>query len=136
MRNVLKSSIIAVAIAGLAAMSPALGGEKKQYVIESDGQVVQLRDDDVQIVRQYYVERDCPAGLVREANACVVPNVVEQRYVIGQPVPESIVVVDLPTELAPRLPALPEAYEYRIIDGDLAIVEKSTLVVLDADELF
>jgi hypothetical protein len=112
-----------------------------ERVVETDPAAVEVRlaDEHVRLVREYYVERGCPDGFVQQGDVCVaegVTTVETKRYVIGQPLPPDIVAVDLPPELVARLPALPDDYVYRIVDGDLAIVRRSTLVVLDASELY
>lgn len=96
---------------------------------------VHLSGDEATVVREYFVQYGCPSGLVEIDGRCVAPDVTVKRYSIGQPLPPDVIIVDPPGDLVTRLPALPEDYAYRIVDGDLVVVRKSTLVVLDADEL-
>lgn len=144
------------ALSAASGLALAACGTDRTYVVESESEpavverttvverepaptqsavAVEL-DSQAQIVREYYVERGCPTGLVQQGQSCVAPNVVTQRYVIGEPLPQDIIVVELPSELVTRLPALPADYEYRIVDGDLAVVQRSSLIVLDADDLY
>jgi hypothetical protein len=153
MRSI-KKFLLAIAAAGAASTAAAFADDERiriesddddevRYEIDEDDDDVDVRakidldDDDVRVVREYYVERDCPEGLVRTDAGCLPPTgVVEKRYVIGQPLPQEVVAVDLPSDLVVQLPRLPEGHVYRIVDGDLVVVRESTLVVLDADDLY
>lgn len=150
------TSMRLIALAAASAFAVAACGHDKTYVVEKESEPavverttvvesapaaspttvqVSIAPEQAQIVREYYVERGCPAGLVQQGTSCVAPGVVTHRYVVGQPLPQDVVVVELPGDLVTRLPALPANYDYRIIDGDLAIVDRSSLVVIDADAL-
>jgi hypothetical protein len=96
---------------------------------------VRLAPEQTRVVREYFVERGCPAGLIQQGGVCVAPGHVTQRVIVGEPLPTDVVIVDLPSDLATRLPTLPADYEYRIVDGDLAIVQSSTRVVVDLGDL-
>ncbi len=139
----------------MTSMLAACGHDDKTYVIEDrDPEVVRettvvresdpvavragvdLTGNDLQIVRQYYVERDCPQGFMRTESGCAAPTAVEKHYVVGEPLPRDVVIVDLPPDLVTQLRPLPAGYAYRIVDGDLVIVEESNLVVLDAEDLY
>lgn len=90
-----------------------------------------LGDDQRRIARDYYA-RNCPPGLARKNNGCLPPGLAKKRYEVGRRLYDGYEGERLPYDLYSRLPVLPDAYEYRLLDGDLGIVELSTLMVLDA----
>lgn len=75
---------------------------------------------------------NCPPGLARKQNGCLPPGQAKKRYAIGRPLPEGIVVVDLPGDLSVRIGRPPDGYRYGIIDGDLVKLAIGTLLVVDA----
>ena len=96
-----------------------------------------LGDYERDLVRDYYRnDRNCPPGLAKKNNGCLPPGIAKKRYEVGRPIFEDADVYDLPYDLSRRLPRLDDGYGYRLIDGDLGVVELSTLVVLDAIGLY
>lgn len=100
-------------------------GERRRYS--------RLGDYERRILRDYYGNgENCPPGLAKKNNGCLPPGIAKKRYEVGKRLPDEVVVIELPYGLESRLPVLPEGHGYRLIDGDLGVVELSTLMVLDA----
>ena len=100
-------------------------GERRAYT--------RLGDYERGILHDYYGSAEnCPPGLAKKNNGCLPPGIAKKRYQVGRPLGGDAVVIELPYGLESRLPRLPGDYGYRLVDGDLAVVELATLVVLDA----
>jgi len=98
---------------------------------------VHIGDDEPRIVREYYSnDRGCPPGLAKKRNGCLPPGQAKKLYRVGHPVPDSSIVVELPYGIIVKLPPLPVEREYRLVDGDLAVVDKRSHVVIDARAVF
>lgn len=72
---------------------------------------------------------NCPPGLARKDNGCLPPGLAKRRYVIGQPLPTTVVIGAVPSGL--RLRAAPPGYRYAYVDGDLLLIDTTTLLVAD-----
>ncbi len=94
-----------------------------------------LGDYERGILRDYYAS-DCPPGLAKKNNGCLPPGIAKKRYQVGRPLGPDIYVREAPYDLVRRLPYLDDGYGYRIVDGDLAVVDLATRVVLDAIGLY
>lgn len=98
---------------------------------------IRLGDREAGVVRDYFRSRsDCPPGLAKKNNGCLPPGIAKKRYAIGEPIYDDAVVIDLPYDVAVRLPPLPRGREYRVVDGDLVVVAVAGLIVLDAIGVF
>ena len=92
-----------------------------------------MGDLERRLLRDYYGQQtNCPPGLAKKNNGCLPPGIAKKRYAIGQRLPAGVIVSDLPFGFREQLPPLPGGYEYRFLDGDLGILELSTLIVFDA----
>jgi hypothetical protein len=84
----------------------------------------------------YFVEKygrgKCPPGLAKKHNGCLPPGQEKKRYVVGHPLPPTIVVQEVPAELKVRIGVAPPGYRYVIIDGDLVKLAVGTALVVDA----
>jgi hypothetical protein len=91
-------------------------------------------------VRTYFVDTygrgKCPPGLAKKNNGCLPPGQAKKRYVVGQRLPGSIVIVDLPPALSTRIGVAPAGYRYGIVDGDLVKLAIGTMLVVDAIDGF
>jgi hypothetical protein len=98
--------------------------------------VVVFNDDDRHAVHTYWVETygrgNCPPGLAKKHNGCLPPGQAKKRYVIGQPLPPTIVIHPLPPVLVTRLGPVPAGYEYGVVDGDVLKLAVGTKLVVDA----
>jgi hypothetical protein len=87
-------------------------------------------------VQGYFVEKHgrgkCPPGLAKKHNGCLPPGQEKKRYVVGHPLPSTVVVLDVPSELVVRIGVAPRGYRYGIVDGDLVKLAVGTSLVVDA----
>jgi hypothetical protein len=151
----LRRVVVAVLAAGLA-VSPAFadkGGKGKGHAngkdkdkekdevvaVAKEGErrpVVVFADRDRDVVRTYWVETygrgNCPPGLAKKNRLCLPPGQYKKRYVVGRPLPTSVVVHPLPPVLVTRLGAVPAGYEYVMVDGDILKLAVGTRLVADA----
>ena len=141
---------IVAAVIVLAISSPAVALADKPEKGKGKGKAHQEeRRDDTQVpvrfdsrqrevVRQYFAEtygRDnCPPGLAKKHNGCLPPGQAKKRYIVGRPLPPSVVVRELPREVSVRLGAPAPGYRYAIVDGDLVKLAVGTALVVDAIE--
>ena len=91
-----------------------------------------------EIVREYYAPRilrgECPSGLYFRSGACYPSG--PRRWVIGEPVPSTVVIEPLPVELAHVLPP-PPRHRYARVAGDILLLTVGANMVVDAlDDLF
>jgi Ni/Co efflux regulator RcnB len=113
-------------------------GKEKVVVKDKDDrrEVVVFTDRDRDVVRTYWVQTygrgKCPPGLAKKGNGCLPPGLAKQRYVIGQPLPRTVVIERLPPVLVTRLGPPPVGYEYVVVDGDLLKLAVGTRLVVDA----
>lgn len=110
---------------GASAAADRYDGAQRQYS--------RLGEFERDIVRDYYGNgADCPPGLAKKNNGCLPPGIAKKRYEVGSRLGDEVYVERLPYELERRLPILPTTYGYRLLDGDLGVVELATLMVVDA----
>lgn len=89
------------------------------------------------IVRYYNEHRSsCPPGLIETRTGCLPRGQAKKRYVIGQPLPRTVVIETLPYDLYRQLPPPPHGYLYRRVDGDVLLIAEGTKKVIDAIVLF
>ena len=98
---------------------------------DGDRRDVRFGGDERDIARRYY-NKKCPRGLAKKNNGCLPPGIAKKRYEIGRPLPDGWYGDTLPEDLSRRLPRLPVGYDYRLLDGDLGIIDVATLTVMDA----
>ena len=102
--------------------------------------VVVFHDDDRNAARQYYTEKhgpgNCPPGLAKKNNGCLPPGQAKKRYVVGQRLPRTVVLVDAPADLIVRLRPLSPGYRYVVVDGDVVKLAVATRLVVDVIEGF
>ena len=88
--------------------------------------------------RGFFVETygrgKCPPGLAKKGQGCLPPGHARRRYVVGRPLPGSVVIQPLPVELSVRIGPAPTGYRYGIVDGDLVKLVVGTMLVVDAIE--
>jgi hypothetical protein len=130
---------IAVAglVAGALATPAAWADSKNKGKGKGKGHdTIVFLDSDRSAVRTYWVDTygrgNCPPGLAKKGNGCLPPGIAAKRYVVGQPLPQTIVVERVPTVLVPRLRPAPPGYEYAIVDGDVVLMRTTSRVIADA----
>lgn len=91
-------------------------------------------------VRTYFVDTygrgNCPPGLAKKNNGCLPPGQAKKRYVVGQRLPNGIVLAELPPALSTRIGPAPAGYRYGLIDGDFVKLAVGSMLVVDAIEGF
>jgi len=87
------------------------------------------------VVRGYYVEAErgghCPPGLAKKHNGCLPPGQAK-KWVIGQPLPPTVVYAPLPPALVVQLTPPPSGYRYVQVAGDILMIAGGTRLVVDA----
>ena len=73
--------------------------------------------------------RNCPPGLAKKDNGCLPPGQARKRYVVGQTLPSTVVLVKVPSGL--RLSVAPAGYRYTYVDGDILLIDAASRLVAD-----
>ena len=136
----LMACVVASAVLGstpLFADKPDKPGKSKDKSKGSDVSVsVTFTTGQRENTQAYFVEKHgpggCPPGLAKKHNGCLPPGQAKKRYVIGHPLPPSIVIHPLPPVLVTRLGPVPVGYEYGVVDGDVLKLAVGTKLVVDA----
>lgn len=85
-------------------------------------------------VRDYYApyirRGECPPGMRFERGRCY-PNA-PRRWVIGQPLPPTVIIEPVPVEIIRVLPPPPPQYHYGFVAGDILLLAAGTNMVIDA----
>ena len=101
---------------------------------------VVFSDRDRTIVYNYYRTQyvsvgRCPPGLAKKGYGCVPPGQVQvvptRVWVIGQPLPPTVVYQPLPPPLAAQLPPPPPPYSYVQVDNDVLLMNTSNRMIAD-----
>jgi hypothetical protein len=79
-----------------------------------------------------YGSGGCPPGLAKKHNGCLPPGQAKRRYVIGAPLPPTVVVAPIPVQLGVVLGPPPPGYYYGFVDGDVVKLAVGTALVVDA----
>jgi hypothetical protein len=125
-----------VALIALAVVLPLRveAGKKKEK--RDKDVVVTFSSHDRENAQVFFVEKHgrgkCPPGLAKKNSGCLPPGQAKKRYSIGHPLPSTIVLEQVPTELTVRIGPAPAGYRYAIVDGDLVKLAVGTLLVVDA----
>ena len=91
------------------------------------------------VVRNYYQPRmkrgECPSGMHFERGRCY--RNAPRPWVIGQPLPPTVVIEAPPPAVVQVLPPPPPQYRYASVAGDILLLAIGTNMVIDAlDNLF
>lgn len=106
--------------------------DRRVVIVERDGVRWDRSYHDV-VVRYYDSHKaSCPPGLLKTRSGFLPRGQAKKRYVIGQPLPRTVVVETLPYDLVHQLPAPPRGYIYRRVDGDVLLIAEATRKVIDA----
>ena len=146
----LRTIVVATLIAGLAVPAAAdKGGKGKGKAKGKEGSeavedrergtrdvIVVFSDRDRSLVRTYWIDTygrgNCPPGLAKKNNGCLPPGQARKRYVVGRPLPATVVYEPLPSVLVTRLGPPPQGYQYVMVDGDVLKLAIGTRLVADA----
>ena len=101
------------------------GKQKKRY----------FDDDKRSNVRSYYEdeyrEGFCPPGLAKKNNGCMPPGQAK-KWRVGRPLPQDVVVYDVPPALVVKIGVPPEGYKYVRVAADILMIAEGTRMVVDA----
>ena len=126
--------VVLVVLALAVPSSEALAKDKGKDKGKGRGRRVVFVDADRQAVRTWRREtygRDCPPGLAKKNNGCLPPGQAKKRYVVGQRLPATIVIEQVPKVLLPRLTVAPAGYRYAYVDGDILLIDATSRLVAD-----
>lgn len=91
-------------------------------------------DRDRSTVSSYYRDEfargNCPPGLAKKGNGCLPPGQAKKMWVVGQPLPPSVVYYPLPQPLYSRLTPPPPGYEYVRVDDDVLLMHTANRSIL------
>lgn len=93
-----------------------------------------FNDQQRDAVRGYYVQqygdgRRCPPGLAKKNNGCIPPGQV--RYTVGQPLPRTVTIYQVPQPVIVQLPLAPPGYRYVRVGNDILLVSPQSQMVVD-----
>ena len=101
-----------------------------------DGSRVVFVDTDRGAVRTYWVDTygrgNCPPGLAKKGNGCQPPGQARKLWVVGQPLPPTVIYYPLPPVLVQQLAPVPPGYEYVQVDNDVLLMDMANRLVADA----
>lgn len=101
---------------------------------------LRVEDNDRTVIVNYFgrefAEGRCPPGLAKKDNGCLPPGQAKRYWVNGDRVPSSIAYYPLPDPLLGTLSAAPIGYGYIRVGPDILLVERSTMIVVDAFPLY
>ena len=80
-------------------------------------------------LRQYGDGRRCPPGLAKKNNGCMPPGQV--HYTVGQPLPRTVTVYQVPQPVIVQLPVTPPGYRYVRVGNDILLVSPQSQMVVD-----
>lgn len=88
------------------------------------------------VVRDYYVDAGrnghCPPGLAKKNNGCLPPGQAKKLWVVGQPLPPTVVYAPVPSALVVQLTPPPSGYRYVRVAGDILMIGAGSRMVVDA----
>jgi hypothetical protein len=92
-------------------------------------------DRDRTTVYTYYrseFARGCPPGLARQGNGCLPPGQARKLWIVGQPLPPTVVYEPVPPVLVQQLAPVPAGYGYVRVDNDVLLMDMANRLVADA----
>ena len=82
--------------------------------------------------RTEYAAGHCPPGLAMKNNGCLPPGQAKKLWVIGQPLPPSVVFYPLPPTLVVQLSPAPAGYQYVRVANDILLMAIGTRLIAGA----
>jgi Ni/Co efflux regulator RcnB len=86
------------------------------------------------VVYRYYAVhpvQPCPPGLARKHNGCMPPGQASKVWLVGQPLPRTVVVAPVPQQIVVSLPPPPSGHRYVQVAGDVLLVAVGSMMVVD-----
>lgn len=152
-----KRCILALAIAGILAATPALADKNKGHGDDKKGNKHEQKEsrlsqgDDQRemranthfndrqrtIIKDYYSRRvqsgHCPPGLAKKNNGCMPPGQAK-KWTVGQPLPRDVIFHNLPREVEQQLGTPPTMQRYVRVANDILLIATGNGTVVDAIE--
>ncbi len=137
--RILVACVVAAAFVGPGpSFADKPGKSKGKAKDQSEDVVVTFTAGQRQAAQAYSVEKHgrsgCPPGLAKKGNGCLPPGQAKKRYVVGQPLPPTVLTQPPPADLTVRIGPPPAGYAYVVVDGDLVKLAVGTMLVVDAIE--
>ena len=92
-------------------------------------------DDKRAHIRSYYEDEfrggHCPPGLAKKNNGCMPPGQAK-KWRMGRPLPQNVVIYDVPPALVIRIGVPPPGYKYVRVASDILLIAVGTRMVADA----
>jgi Ni/Co efflux regulator RcnB len=93
-----------------------------------------FNDNQREAVRNYYGQqygngKRCPPGLAKKNNGCMPPGQV--RYTVGQPLPRTVTIYQVPQPVIVQLPVAPPGYRYVRVGNDILLISPQSQLVVD-----
>ncbi len=86
-------------------------------------------------IRSYYVDEfrggHCPPGLAKNNNGCMPPGQAK-KWRMGRPLPQNVVIYDVPPALVVKIGVPPAGYKYVRVAADILLIAVGTRMVADA----
>lgn len=86
-------------------------------------------------VHDYYAGQfragHCPPGLAKKHNGCLPPGQA-RKWALRRPLPQDVVLYNLPSPVAMRIGVPPAGYRYVRVDNDILLIAAGTRMVMDA----
>lgn len=86
-------------------------------------------------IRRYYEEEfrggHCPPGLAKKHNGCMPPGQAK-KWRMGRPLPQDVVIYEVPPALVVRIGVPPSGYKYVRVASDILLIAVGTRMVADA----
>jgi Ni/Co efflux regulator RcnB len=86
------------------------------------------------VVYRYYAAhpvQSCPPGLAKKHNGCMPPGQAKKIWLVGQPLPRTVVVAPVPQQIVVSLPPPPSGHKYVQVAGDVLLVAAGSMMVVD-----
>ena len=133
---------LTVSIAALSVAAPALAekpewaGEKSKGHGKGHEKHRKHFDSDKRAhVRAHYEEEfrggHCPPGLAKKHNGCMPPGQAK-KWRVGRPLPNDVVVYDVPPALVIKIGVPPPGHQYVRVASDILLIAIGTKIVVDA----
>jgi len=78
------------------------------------------------------VAGNCPPGLAKKNNGCLPPGQAKKLWLMGQPLPGSVVFYPLPGGLLGILTPAPAGYQYVRVASDILMMAIGTRMIVGA----
>ena len=108
------------------------GKGRSEAVVVQPVRVV-VPDRDRTIVYTYYrtefASRPCPPGLAKKGNGCFPPGPPNRVWVVGRPLPPTVVYEPAPPVLVQQLEPVPPGYGYVRVDNDVLLMNMADRLI-------